>query len=148
MLRNLAICKTAANPNGTVVIAINTFLSGSIEIPAGYACAGVQFPATWDVADLGFQVSTDGGTTFLDILDPNRVVSTTQLVVTPNFMRISGIPTAAVSFGLTPVPFHEIGLGMQMKFKALTPADDTHFDSGGGGVAAARTLTIWIGRPN
>ncbi len=145
MLRNLSICRTNAKPAGTVTILVTATISDAIEIPAGYACAGIQFPAVWDAADLGFQVSTDGGTTFIDILDPNRVNTTTQLVAAPNNMRISGIPTGAVSFGLTPVPFHEIGLGMQMKFTVLTPADDTRF---AGGVAAQRVLTIWIGRPN
>jgi hypothetical protein len=129
MLRNLQRHQTP------VVIAINTAVSNAIEIPLGFAIGAVEFPSAWTSADLGFQFSTDGGTTFADVLDGAGT--------TTAFLRCTGVPTAAVSFVLVPIKLHELSLGIQVKFTSINVASNAAVNQ-----AAARTLTCWVGRAN
>lgn len=117
------------------VIANNAAVSQAIEIPVGYGIAAVEFPAAWTGADLGFQFSTDGGTTFVDVLSGSGT--------TTSFLRITGIPTGAVSFALVPIILHELGLGIKVKLTSINVASNAAVNQ-----AAERTLGLWIGRVN
>ncbi len=136
MLRELHLQGTVTILNGTSVS------STAIYIPVANAIAAIQTPGAWTAADIGFQLSQDGGAVnFMDILDPNRVVSTTQLTVAPNFLRVNGIPTGAAGFGLTPLPFHEVGIGTLILLTSLNVISDARVAQ-----AADRVLSVWVGR--
>jgi len=47
-------------------IAINTSLSAAVEL-GGHSVERIIMPAAWDAADLTFQISDDGGTTFQNV---------------------------------------------------------------------------------
>ena len=51
-----------------VTIAADAALSGAVCLGDGVLCA-IQMPAVWTAADLSFQVSDDGGTTWTELLD-------------------------------------------------------------------------------
>jgi hypothetical protein len=59
----------------TVNIAINTALSQAIFLGDGVLCA-IQMSAGWDAADLTFQVSDDGGTTWQELRDSSGTAIT------------------------------------------------------------------------
>ena len=50
----------------TATIAINTSLSAAVELK-GHSVLRIAMPGTWTAADLTFQVSDDGGTTFRNV---------------------------------------------------------------------------------
>jgi hypothetical protein len=56
----------------TTTIAISTALSGLIDLQS-YRLLGIKMPTTaeggWTAADLTFQISPDGGTTFINMYD-------------------------------------------------------------------------------
>src|SRR5579885_1664348 len=52
----------------TATIASGQALSAAVNLGAK-TLVGVAMPAAWDVADLSFQVSVDGGTTWLEFSD-------------------------------------------------------------------------------
>jgi hypothetical protein len=83
----------ALHKQGTVTIPGGTAVSNALYIPVAHAIAAVQTPFKWTAADIGLQISRDGGiVNFMDVLDPNRVSSATQLAAAPNFARVNGIP--------------------------------------------------------
>jgi hypothetical protein len=56
----------------TAVIASGASLSGEVVLnPMHGTIVGVAMPAEWTAADLTFQVSVDGGTTWLEVLRPD-----------------------------------------------------------------------------
>jgi len=127
MIRNLQ--KLDSN----FTIANGAAVSDALEIPVGYVLAALEFPSAWTGADAGFQFSTDGGTTFLDVLDPVRAAAT-------SFARVLGIPTGAVSFGLTPRSL-EIGLGIKVKLTSINTLSNAGVNQG-----AERLVRGWIGK--
>lgn len=52
----------------TATIAAGQSLSGAVQIGAEVLCA-IKMPAAWTAADLSFQFSVDGGTTWDDAYD-------------------------------------------------------------------------------
>lgn len=48
------------------VIAAGQSLSGEVDIGSAYTLVGIWMPAAWTAASLTFQVSPDGGTTWLE----------------------------------------------------------------------------------
>lgn len=46
----------------TATIAINTSLSGAVDLGAGQSLVGIQVPAAWTAAPISLQVSADGVT--------------------------------------------------------------------------------------
>jgi hypothetical protein len=60
---SLATPKTAS-----ATIANGAALSGAVCLGSGVLCA-VQMPTAWTAADLTFQISDDGGTTWTELLD-------------------------------------------------------------------------------
>lgn len=52
--------------NFSVLIANGTSLSAEVDIGVN-ALVGIAMPATWTAADLTFQVSSDGGATWLEL---------------------------------------------------------------------------------
>ena len=128
MLRNL-------QKQGTVVIANGAAISGALEIPVGYALAGIVSPSAWTAADIGFSFSTDGGTTFVSLSGPTGT--------TTSFQRITGIATAAAQWNVVPIILHELALGIQVKLTSINVASNADVNQG-----AARSLDIWVGRAN
>ena len=119
---------------GTFAIANGAAVSDALEVPVGFAIAAIEFPSAWTAADLGFQISTDGGTTFLDVIDPANAAAT-------SFARIVGIPTAAVSIGLSPRALHDLALGIKVKVTSINTASNAAVNQG-----AARAPILWVGR--
>lgn len=129
MLRNL-------QKLGTVTIANDgTGLSTAIEVPMGYALAAIVTPSTWTAADIGFQFSYDGGTTFLHVNGPTGT--------TTSFTRITGVTTNAAQWNLVPIIIHELGLGIKVKITSINTASNAVVDQ-----AASRSLDVWAGRVN
>lgn len=75
-----------------VTIANGASLSGSINLngltdaPHGLRLFGIVMPAAWTAANLTFQASFDGGTTYVDMYDYNGLevvatASTSRLIV-------------------------------------------------------------------
>lgn len=52
----------------TATIASGESLSGPVCLGAKLLCA-IQMPAAWDAADLTFQISDDGGSSWTELLD-------------------------------------------------------------------------------
>lgn len=127
MLRNL-------QKQGSVIIADGAAISGALEIPVGFALGIIEVPTSWTAADLGFQLSTDGGTTFVDLYAGSGT--------TTSRFRLTGIPTGGASLQLVPGIF-EIGLGMQVKLTSINTASNADANQTG-----AITLGIWVGRVN
>lgn len=50
-------------------IAISTALSAAVDLGAIGTLVGIQMPAAWTTANLTFQASYDGGTTYQDLYD-------------------------------------------------------------------------------
>jgi len=58
----------AISSTATATIANGASLSAAIFLGEG-VLVGIQMPAAWTAADLTFQVSVDGGTTWVDLHD-------------------------------------------------------------------------------
>lgn len=128
MLRNL-------QKQGTVTIADSAATSGAIEIPVGYAIGAVDVPDSWTAADLGFSISTDGGTTFRDLYAGSGTTTAR--------LRCTGVPTSGGGFILVPIILHELALGMKVKLTSINTASNADANQTG-----AITLTVWVGRAN
>ena len=120
---------------GTVTILDGAAVSGAIEVPPRHSIAMVHVPTSWTGADLGFQISTDGGTTFVDVY--SGVGTTTSR------LRCTGIPTGGASFQLAPDIMHELGLGQKVKLTSINTASNADVNQTGD-----ITLTVWIGAVN
>ena len=59
-----------------VTISNGTALSAAVALGDGTLC-GIAMPAGWDAAGLSFQVSVDGGTTWLEMQSSSAAISYT-----------------------------------------------------------------------
>ena len=73
----------------TASIALNGNLSGAVDTDNGQPI-GIAMPAAWDAANLTFQVSHDGGTTFNNLYDKDG----TEYTVTASTSRYIILPPA------------------------------------------------------
>lgn len=97
-------------PNSTsVTIASGTALSPAITL-GDKQLTGIGMPAGWDAAALTFQVSVDGGTTFLEMQGAAAVISyaaaaNQYVAVDPTLWR--GVTTIKVRSGTTGSPVNQ-----------------------------------------
>jgi len=118
---------------GTVTIADSAAVSDAIAIPAGYTVAAVDVAASWTAADLGFQFSTDGGTTFVDVW--SGIGTTTAR------SRLTGVPATAAFIPLPKAIFNELALGTSVKVTSINAASNADVNQSG-----VATVRIWVAR--
>jgi hypothetical protein len=92
-----------------VLIASGTSLSAAIALGQS-TLVGIAMPAGWDAAALTFQVSVDGGTTFLEMQSASAVISYTAaasqyIAVDPTLWR--GVNTIKVRSGTSGVAVNQ-----------------------------------------
>lgn len=122
---------------GTVTIANGAAVSGAIAIPAGYSIQAVEVPSAWTAADIGFQISTDGGTTFINVYS--------GIGTTVARARVTGVPTAESTMQMvgadagTSSIFRNLAINAQVKVTSINTASNADVNQGG-----ARVLGIWI----
>ena len=92
----------------TATIAAAASLSGAVELKGGDVLR-IAMPAAWDAADLSFQVSDDGGTTFRNLYwdwGPEMVVdaaASMSIELSP-FVGLHNIDQLKVRSGTAAVP--------------------------------------------
>lgn len=118
---------------GSVTIPDTAAVSDAIQIPAGYAIVAVDVDASWTAADLGFQISTDGGTTYVDVW--SGVGTTTSR------SRLTGIPTTAAFVVVPQVTLGFCTPGTFVKITSINAASNA--DAAQTGAVSAR---IWVAR--
>jgi len=89
-----------------VTITNGTSLSPQVDL-GNKVLVGIAMPAAWTAADLTFQVSVDGGTTWLNLQNASAEVdykaAASQFVgVDPTFLR--GFPSIKVRSGTATTP--------------------------------------------
>ena len=95
----------------TATIAINANLSDAVELK-GYSILRIAMPAVWTAADLTFQVSDDGGTTFRNMYwdwGPEMVIDAAAAItieLSP-FVRLSHIDQIKVRSGTAGTPVNQ-----------------------------------------
>lgn len=80
----------------TLTIANNAALSGAAELGGAWP-VGVVTPSAWTAADISFDVSYDGGTTYVPLYDGSAEIKIATGIVATNQAR---------GFGLDPTKFH------------------------------------------
>lgn len=122
---------------GSVVIANGAAVSDAIEIPVGFVIVGIEVGDAWTAADIGFQISTDGGTTYMDVYS--------GLGTTTARARLTGIVaatwTAVGGDAGTSSPMRQFGLGVKVKLTSINTASNADVNQG-----ADRTLGVWVGK--
>ena len=108
---------------GEVTIADSAAVSDTIQIPAGYCIAAVDVDASWTAGDIGFAISTDGGTTFVDVW--SGVGTTTAR------SRLTGTPTSA-AFNIVPrTVLNDLPLGTHVKLTSINAASNADLNQTG-----------------
>lgn len=96
-------------------IAQDANLSAAVEL-GGHSVERIIMPAAWDAADLTFQVSDDGGTTFQNLYwdwGAEMVVDAAQgltIELSP-FIKLSNIDQLKVRSGTSGVPVAQTAVG-------------------------------------
>ena len=118
---------------GTVTIADGVAVSDAIEIPAGYCIAALDFADSWTAADCGFQISTDGGTTYVDVY--SGVGTTTARA------RVTGV-IATVSMVLVPsTVLRDLAIGCKVKLTSINAASNADLNQTG-----IATVRVWVAK--
>jgi len=98
----------------TATIASAASLSGAVELK-GADVLRISMPAAWTAADLTFQVSDDGGTTFRNVYwdwGPEMVVdaSTSMTIELSPFVQLRSIDQLKVRSGTAGTPVAQAGI--------------------------------------
>lgn len=116
-----------------VTIADMAAASGSFSVPPGYAVVAVDVDASWTTADLGFQICTDGSSTFVDIY---AGVGTTTARA-----RCTGVPATAAFVLVPQAVLNYMPVGGLMKITSINAASNADLTQTG-----AVNARIWIAR--
>ncbi len=109
----------------TVTIANNAAVSGSFD-PQGARGLAVQVPGAWTAADIGLDVSADGGSTWIPVRDEWGVL-----------VRAAGVVTNAAGLYMTPASAWMVGLYPLARLHSLNTTTYADVNQGG-----ARTLSV------
>jgi len=131
-LINAVTCTIASGATG---------LSGAARL-SGQALCGIQLPATWVAAVITFQVSYDGGTTFVDLYDANDQEVTIAAPTQGHFLALApgmfpGVTMVKLRSGTSAAPVDQTS---SRAIKLITFAG--HALPGGGGAAAGTTVVV------
>lgn len=97
----------------TVTIVNATSLAAAVQLPPEWRPIAIVTPAAWTAANLSFQVSHDGGTTFNDFYDDggNEVLvtaSASRFIALPPRI-FAGVTNIKVRSGTSAVPVNQGG---------------------------------------
>ncbi len=109
----------------TVTIANNAAVSGSFD-PQGARGLAVLTPGAWTAANIGLEVSTDGGTTWIPVRTEWG-----------SLVMVSGVVTNAAASYILPPSAWQVGLYPQARLTSLNTSTYAAVNQGG-----ARTLVV------